>query len=1468
MKIKTLPVLLLLICLVFGNNSSKAQIVNAQSSKNELLQYHLSQLARGEYQPGQLIVKFSKGVEVDEKSMTTGSTRINAVLSSMNTKDVKSVFNKDMDKNAGLKKQFGLSSFYILQFGAGTDLTSAMKKLAELDEIEMVEPNYLASGSTIPNDPLYTQQWALNNTGQAESIGGALVGTPGVDINAEAAWDLQTGSEDVVVCILDTGVDTDHPEFAGRIVPGYDFQFDDDDPNPIPGENGGAHGTCCAGIVGASGNNGIGVAGIAWETKIMPVKVLYDNSGTWEIIASGITWAADNGADILSMSIQGGSYSTTLNTAVDYAFSLGCTLLAAAGNWNLDLSLNPSYPGVFANTICIGALSPCGERTSPSSCDGEDWWGSNYGTALDFLAPGTRNYTTDITGTDGYDGGDYYPFFNGTSSACPHAAGIAALMLAENPLLTNTQIRDRMQMSCVDIYNPGKDDESGWGRIDAYEAVLNATNDQSALRVLPSSWSVSEGEAFSVEFYIENVTNLASYEITCSYEPDYMDLIGDEFGDFIYSTGRTEGDSWSAIDAINGYFTFAQETTGLTPPGPDGNGSLFTVHFAIINNPPDYGNLQFNVTEYTISQPDGTPIIPIIVNGSVELTMDYCTTGLYSTGCSDGDYINYVSLANLENASSGCSDNGYGDFTYLSANVVQGETYDLVLEVGIEGQYVSAWVDFNDNYLFEAGEMILDNFYIDYPNEMAYTDVFIFEDAAPGEHRLRLRSVWGESFADACGEYTWGETEDYTINVLPQDQYGRLDGYVYDDNTGEPIVGATILLYDTGVSETTNDDGYYCFSPEAGFIGMNCTAPGYSTIYGEYVDVYAGEQTFWEFYMVQGYCTEDLYYNGCYDGDGIDNFFFGDIYNPESGCSDNGYGDFTYMSTEVWCGEEVGLEVSSNYDSQFICIWIDFNDDSSFSPDELILENEFLELAGELYYFPVYIMGSCQSGEHRMRVRANFGSPFYDACETLDWGEVEDYTVVVYGDQEYGTLGGTVYNWDTGLPQPDIEVMHLNLGISAFSGPDGTFSFGSVPAGPQDLLIDQEGFFALGINIEVFPDESTIFSVDVKPVHSNIFDIPQGWSGISSVFYTYSYVSTIFDDNIDDVVIISSMDGFYYPGQNVNTLGAWANSPGYKIKASNPFNFEHPGWMRKPAELTVPAGWSILPGWNECPISIDQLFGARALSLPVIVKEIAGPGVYWPNQSVYTLNVLEPGKAYMLNMDSESSVVYPGCPFKDDPVVSKNSIVNNSAWSDPVMTANSHLIHVPVNLIEDGGLNAGDYLGAFDVNDNCFGMIQVLENNNYAIAAFADDQLTTVKDGFFEGDLILIKAFKLDSGETIDLDVEFDLQMPDQQMYRTDGMSSVALKSAGFADVLNGQNQLIHVYPNPGNGLVNVHISDKQSVSSIDIFDNHGKLVLSGQEVNYNNGVTQIDLRGMPAGLYSLKVITESTVIEEKIIIQ
>ncbi|MDM7917203.1 MAG: S8 family serine peptidase, partial [Candidatus Eisenbacteria bacterium] len=316
-------------------------------------------------------------------------------------------------------------------------------------------------------DSYYPQQWAHDNTGQALRYGGGTVGTPDCDTDTDQAWDLQTGSGSFILAIIDTGVDAGHPEFAGRVLAnGYDFINNDANPND---DNG--HGTCCAGIALGAGNNAQGIAGVAWGVKLLPVKVLDANgSGSYTAVANGVNWAADHGARILSMSLGGGA-SATLQTAVNYAYGKGCAIFAAAGNSNRS-SLD--YPAAYSNTIAVGALSPCNERKNPSSCDGETWWGSNYGTGLDFMAPGVRIHTSDVRGSGGFVSGDYISDFNGTSSATPHAAGIGALVWSQNPALTNDGLRTVLRNTCDDIGAGGYDTQTGYGRLNAYEAVGNA----------------------------------------------------------------------------------------------------------------------------------------------------------------------------------------------------------------------------------------------------------------------------------------------------------------------------------------------------------------------------------------------------------------------------------------------------------------------------------------------------------------------------------------------------------------------------------------------------------------------------------------------------------------------------------------------------------------------------------------------------------------------------------------------------------------------------------------------------------------------------------------------------------------------------------------------------------------------------------------------------------------------------------
>lgn len=316
-------------------------------------------------------------------------------------------------------------------------------RLAHDPQVAYVEPEYRLHLARTPNDPRYSEQWALPR------------------IDAPAAWERSTGSAAVRVAVVDTGVYTGHPELVGRVLPGRDFVHDDDDAADDHG-----HGTFIAGVIAAAGDDGVGVAGVCWSCQIVPVKVM-DSAGNGGsgTVAQGIRWAVDQGAQVLNISLGGGRNPAVLREAISYAEQRGVLVVAAAGNEALDG--NPvEYPAAYPSVLAVAATTP----------DDRHAIFSNYGEQIDLAAPGVGITST----TWGSAGSDGYTTDDGTSAATPFVAGVAGLLLSVNPELRADSLRELLRSSADDLGVSGWDVYTGAGRVNAARALERVVAERAA----------------------------------------------------------------------------------------------------------------------------------------------------------------------------------------------------------------------------------------------------------------------------------------------------------------------------------------------------------------------------------------------------------------------------------------------------------------------------------------------------------------------------------------------------------------------------------------------------------------------------------------------------------------------------------------------------------------------------------------------------------------------------------------------------------------------------------------------------------------------------------------------------------------------------------------------------------------------------------------------------------------------------
>jgi len=358
---------------------------------------------------------------------------------------------------------------------------SAIQTLSQNPNIEYVEPNYIYRASKTPDDPMLGQLWGLSNTGAEDSSGQA--GVAGVDIGAEQAWDIETGNDKTLVAVIDSGIDYNNPEIQNNIwtnkaeakgKPGIDDDkngiIDDihgadfSNPSHPTGDplDGFGHGTHCAGTIGAVGNDGKGLVGVAWKTKIMAAKFLdKDGHGTLDGALMAINYATKMNAKIMNNSWGAGAYSKSLLEVITRAHKANALFVAAAGNESKDNDSNdptviPAYPASYnlPNILSVAAVDNTGKLASFS----------NYGrTKVHVAAPGVN--IVSITNQS-------YESLSGTSMATPHVTGVAVLLAAHFPNMKNTQIRNRIISTAKAAPALNKKILSG-GIANAYTALMN-----------------------------------------------------------------------------------------------------------------------------------------------------------------------------------------------------------------------------------------------------------------------------------------------------------------------------------------------------------------------------------------------------------------------------------------------------------------------------------------------------------------------------------------------------------------------------------------------------------------------------------------------------------------------------------------------------------------------------------------------------------------------------------------------------------------------------------------------------------------------------------------------------------------------------------------------------------------------------------------------------------------------------------
>jgi subtilisin family serine protease len=631
----------------------------------------------------------------------------------------------------------------------GRELDMAIQ-LSGLPGVRYVELNYfyqIAETHVTPNDPEYPKQWAHQEI-----------------TNAEVGWEYSTGSSQTIIAIIDSGIDLTHPDLSSKILTNLDRDYfqDDDTANDQHG-----HGTHVAGIAAAIGNNGVGVAGVDWQARLLPLKVC-GPTGTDcpnSDIAEAITYASNNDAEVINISLSGSIYSQSMQDAINTAYANGALIVAAMGN---DNTSTPRYPAAYTNVFAVSAT----DRTDVLA------YYSNFGDHVDIAAPGGETtiltdgiYSTLPTYNVTLGNSPSYGYLQGTSMAAPYVSGLAALIWATQPSYTNDDVQYVIEISALDLGAVGWDQSFGSGRVDV-QAALELALPLFAPALAPIhntdldgnyllDWlDVTDASALSIQYEVEVDDNPAfsSPSLLSVMSTSQYNVTNQPGGVWYYRVRSTDGERYS-IYGNTQHVNLPPQPPSLSPISNPDNDGTYTISWSA----------SATATKYLLEEDDdpnfGSPINRFYGN-ALNYNRSYQPSGAW--------YYRVRAESNL----------GLGPFSTIQSVLVNPYTLEAPIITPItnhgSADYIVDWNDVSGAFGYWLEESISP--YFESPIQIGYigSSQYVVNNKMQGQWFYRVRTI-GTSASSP-----WSATADVYVGsriYLPINvkNYSNLPLPIYQD---------------------------------------------------------------------------------------------------------------------------------------------------------------------------------------------------------------------------------------------------------------------------------------------------------------------------------------------------------------------------------------------------------------------------------------------------------------------------------------------------------------------------------------------------------------------------------------------------------------------------------------------------------------------------------------------------------------